>query len=88
MFETRNARYNVHSVFCPLVNPNHFYIVSGSEDGGVDLFDASGGASGKPIETLQKHSSAVVDVSWSFDETFLASGDVSGKVVLWERKLL
>ena len=47
-------------------------IISGSEDGRVYLFDVETGAE---VNTLSGHSCPVLDVSWNYDESFLASCD-------------
>lgn len=39
----------------------------------------------KPINRLQGHRDTVTDVSWSYDETLLASCDASGTVIVWKR---
>lgn len=47
-------------------------IISGSEDGRVYLFDVETGAE---VNTLSGHSCPVLDVSWNYDESLLASCD-------------
>lgn len=37
------------------------------------------------ISELQGHMAPVVDVSWSADETLLASCDCDGVVIVWRR---
>jgi len=39
------------------------------------------------INTLMGHSGAVVDISWSYDESLLASCDINGMVILWTRRI-
>ena len=40
---------------------------------------------GKPINKLQGHRDTVIDVSWCYDESLLASCDASGTVIIWKR---
>ncbi len=42
---------------------------------------------GRPllVNTLRGHRAPVATVSWAFDETFLASADCDGMVIVWER---
>lgn len=47
-------------------------MVSGGEDGRVYLYDIETGAQ---VNTLQGHSCPVLDVSWNYDESLLASCD-------------
>lgn len=47
-------------------------VVSGGEDGRVYLYDIETGAQ---VNTLQGHSCPVLDVSWNYDESLLASCD-------------
>ena len=47
-------------------------VVSGSEDGSVYFFDVESGA---VVNKLQGHSSPVLAVCWTYDESMLASAD-------------
>ena len=72
--------------------------MSGAEDGRVYLYDVE---TGVEVNTLQGHSCPVLDVSWSYDESLLASCDaqvinntlilvmmiwLQGTVILWKRE--
>ena len=56
-------------------------LASGSYDGTVRLWEAG---SGRPVATLQGHTSAVFGVALSADGQLLASGGADGTVRLWE----
>jgi len=60
--------------------------VSGSEDMCVYLFDVERNADRACINTLAGHSAAVLDVSFSHDESLLASCDSDGMVIVWKRE--
>ena len=63
----------VRSAFCPLMSfLQGACVVSGAEDGRVYLYDVE---TGVEVNTLQGHSCPVLDVSWSYDESLLASCD-------------
>ena len=47
--------------------------MSGGEDGRVYLYDVE---TGVQVNTLQGHSCPVLDVTWSYDESLLASCDI------------
>ena len=79
----------VQAHFCPLIptDRNGACIVSGSEDMTIYIYDVT--KQNKPvINKLMGHSSAVLDVSWNYDESILASCDSSGLVIFWKREHL
>lgn len=47
-------------------------VLSGGEDGHVYIYDIE---SGSQVNKLQGHSCPVIDVSWTYDESILASCD-------------
>ena len=60
--------------------------MSGGEDSSVHFFDVESGAI---VNRLQGHASTVLSVSWSYDESLLASCDIDVSVqyvmyVLWQ----
>lgn len=62
-------------------------IVSGSDDGRVCVFDCSSppvAAATAPVNVLAGHSGTVLDVSFNFDESFIATGDALGIVIVWK----
>jgi WD40 repeat protein len=58
-------------------------VVSGSEDCNVYFFDVETGA---VVNRLQGHSAPVLAVTWTYDESLLASADTEGTVIVWKRE--
>ena len=52
-------------------------VVSGGEDGSVFFFDVESGAL---VNKLQGHSSPTLCVSWTYDESLLASCDADVRI--------
>jgi WD40 repeat protein len=85
----QNSKNNVNAHFCPLIptDKDGACIVSGGEDMTIYIYDVT--KHNKPvINKLMGHSSPVVDVSWNYDESILASCDTSGTVIFWKRDTL
>jgi len=80
------SKQQVRARFCPLLatRPSPC-IVAGGEDGCVYIFDIGRRGRAALINKLQGHATAVHDVSWSYDESLLASCDDSGVVLIWKR---
>eukprot|EP01103_Thecamoeba_quadrilineata_P011198 TRINITY_DN2623_c0_g1_i3.p1 TRINITY_DN2623_c0_g1~~TRINITY_DN2623_c0_g1_i3.p1 ORF type:complete len:321 (-),score=31.00 TRINITY_DN2623_c0_g1_i3:82-1044(-) len=73
----------IRSSFCPLISQREgACLVTGAEDGNVYLFKRENGVC---INTLLGHSGSVLDVSWNYDESLLASADKTGVVIIWKR---
>ena len=72
-FPVPHCSETIRSAFCPLMSfLQGACVVSGAEDGRVYLYDVE---TGVEVNTLQGHSCPVLDVSWSYDESLLASCD-------------
>ena len=52
----------------------------------VYLFDVERPADRACINTLAGHCGPVLDVSFAYDESVLASSDASGTVIVWKRE--
>lgn len=79
------------SCFSPLIPfKSKSFAVTGSEDGNVYLYNiiTSQGSNLQTslVSTLQGHNVPVTDVTMSWDEKVLASGDQTGSVIIWNRK--
>lgn len=55
-------------------------LASCGDDGSVRVWDAESGAC---VHAFDEHESAVSIIAWSPDATYLASGDASGRLLVW-----
>ena len=84
-FSLVHSDLNIRSSFAPLMSyRSGECVVSASQDGGVYFFDVSR-SSKSCINKLQAHSSPVLAVAFNYNETFLATSDNSGLVIVWKR---
>jgi WD repeat-containing protein 13 len=84
-FPIKNATQVIRSCFCPLISQlDGACIVSGCESMNIKIYDEIRDDS-PCINELMGHSGAVLDVSWNYDESLLASCDDTGAVILWKR---
>jgi len=90
----QNKNLLIKSSFCPLASSSdNARLVSGSEDGQVYFYsnlDFFNTEDKKPdsakLVKLQGHSAAILDVCFSYDESFLASSDINGTVIIWKKE--
>lgn len=81
------SKQPIRAKFCPLLATRpSACIVTGGEDCCLYIYDL-GRRDVKPINKLQGHGATVHDVSWSYDETLLASCAADGTVYIWKRVL-
>ncbi|CAH1274180.1 WDR5 [Branchiostoma lanceolatum] len=85
-FPIKQRNLRIRSGFCPLMSFRQgACVVSGSEDMSVYFFDVE--RTNKPVvNKLQGHSAPVIDVSFNYDESLLASADSEGMVIVWKRE--
>ena len=79
---TKGHHKNVTSVSC---SPDGKYVLSGSTDSTLILWNPKSGARLNP---LKGHNSFVECVSWSPDGTRFASGSLNGGVIIWDANSL
>ncbi|KAI5635445.1 WD repeat-containing protein 13 [Phthorimaea operculella] len=85
-FQVSSCSLPVQSTFCPLMSFRRgVCVVSGSEDACVYFFDIEGRAENPVVNKLQGHAAPVLGVSFSYDESLLATSDVTGLVIIWRR---
>lgn len=85
-FEVLHGGHSVKSTFCPIMSFRRgVCVVSGSADSCVYFLDIEGHAQHPVVNKLQGHASPVLGVSFSYDESLLATSDVSGLVIIWRR---
>jgi WD40 repeat protein len=84
----RQASNQIRSVFCPKTGGNNkqqskCFVCTGSEDTGLYIYDMNNQDS-PLVNKLQGHTSAVLDVSFNYDQSLLASADQAGCVIVWK----
>eukprot|EP00759_Apiculatamorpha_spiralis_P027557 PhF_6_TR30374/c0_g2_i4/m.44502 len=62
-------------------SPDNKYIVSGSEDGSVSVWDAS---SGEEVRVMYGHLDGVSSVAFSPDNKYIVSGSQDSTVRMWD----
>lgn len=62
------------------------FSVTGSEDGTVYFLDIEKSGCRAVVNTLQGHAHAVLGISFSYDESMLATSDLEGLVIIWKRE--
>ena len=84
-FSVIHSKLNVRSTFAPLMSyRSGDCVVSASEDGAVYFFDVSR-ASRSCINRLEAHSEPALAVAFNYNESYLATSDTSGLVIVWKR---
>ena len=84
-FSVIHSKLNVRSTFAPLMSfRSGDCVVSASEDGAVYFFDVSR-ASKSCINRLEAHSEPALAVAFNYNESYLATSDTSGLVIVWKR---
>ena len=84
-FTVVHSDLNIRSSFAPLMSyRSGECVVSASQDGGVYFFDVSR-SSKSCINKLQAHSAPAIAVAFNYNETFLATSDNSGLLIVWKR---
>ena len=66
------------------IHPNGYYLVSGSKDKTLRLWDLR---EGRLLFTLQGHSGAVNAAAFSQDGNFIASGGIDKLVMVWKSNI-
>lgn len=84
-FPIVHSDLGLRSAFAPIMSfRSGDCAVSASEDGAVYLFDLSR-ASRTCVNRLEAHSCPALAVAFNHDESFLATSDTSGLVIVWRR---
>ena len=84
-FPVLHSNLCLRSAFAPLMSARSGdCVVSASEDGAVYFFDLSR-SSKACINKLEAHSCPALAVAFNYDESFLATSDTSGLVIVWKR---
>ncbi|XP_037964679.2 WD repeat-containing protein 13 [Plutella xylostella] len=85
-FDIHHSSHSIRSTFCPIMSFRRgVCVVSGSEDSCVYFLDIEGHAEQPVVNKLQGHAAPVLGVSFSYDESLLATSDVTGLVIIWRR---
>ncbi|XP_023311899.1 WD repeat-containing protein 13-like [Anoplophora glabripennis] len=85
-FQNRHQKHIVRSTFCPIMSFRQgACVVTGSEDGSIYFVDIEKMGNRSVVNTLQGHSSSVLSISFNYDESFLATSDLQGLVIIWKK---
>ncbi|XP_013199704.1 WD repeat-containing protein 13 [Amyelois transitella] len=85
-FDTVHSKHAVKSTFCPIMSFRRgVCVATGGEDACVYFLDIEGRADHPVVNKLQGHAAPVLGVSFSYDESLLATSDVTGLVIIWRR---
>ncbi|KAF5304432.1 hypothetical protein FQR65_LT07962 [Abscondita terminalis] len=88
-FHNKHQKHFIKSTFCPIMSFRQgACIVTGSEDSCVYFVDIEKPVSRACVNTLQGHASPVLGVTFNYDESLLATGDLEGLVIVWKRAVL
>lgn len=81
------TKTHIKAVLAPLSCMNDYpYITMGGDDTNVNIYRLDKGSKHcAAVASLQGHSDTVVDVSWSYDESLLATVDADGMAIVWRR---
>ncbi|XP_011304262.1 WD repeat-containing protein 13 [Fopius arisanus] len=81
-YPIKHQQYLVRSTFCPRMGA--CLIASGSEDGSVHLLDTAREGKAAQVNRLHGHSAPILSIAFNYDETYLATGDHQGLVIIWQ----
>lgn len=80
-YPIKHRHHYVRSTFCPQMGA--CLIATGSEDGAIHLLDSSKDGKAARVNLLHGHARPVLALSFNYDESFLASADHQGLIILW-----
>ncbi|XP_015109988.1 WD repeat-containing protein 13 [Diachasma alloeum] len=81
-YPVKHQQYLVRSTFCPQMGA--CLIASGSEDGSVHLLDTAREGKAAQVNRLHGHSAPILSIAFNYDESYLATGDHQGLVIIWQ----
>ncbi|KAG5873398.1 hypothetical protein JTB14_017985 [Gonioctena quinquepunctata] len=85
-FQNMQRMHIIRSTFCPIMSFRQgSCVVTGSEDGSIYFIDIEKIGKKAVVNTLQGHSSAVLGISFNYDESLLATSDSEGLVIIWKK---
>lgn len=76
-----NTKYSLKGAFGSYGAEDQAFVVSGSEDGKIVIWDV---VSKEILQTLEGHDGAVLTVDTLPDQNLLVSGGIDRSVVVWE----
>ena len=83
---SHSSNLRIRSCFCPIMSFRQgACVVTGSEDSCVYFFNTERNIKAC-INKLQGHSAPVIDVSFNYDESMLASCDSNGQLIVWKKE--
>ncbi|XP_043290015.1 WD repeat-containing protein 13-like [Venturia canescens] len=83
-YPIKHRQYPIRSTFCPQMGA--CLMASGSEDGSIHFLDSTRDGSVDRVNRLHGHSAPTIALAFNYDESYLATVDHQGIVIIWRNQ--